>query len=296
MTPLRQRMLDDMRLRNLSPRTIHTYTDHVARFAQYFGKSPALLGPDEIRQYQIHLVHTRHVSWSAFNQAVCALRFLYRVTLDKDWAISHIPFPRQVRKLPIVLSPDEVLEFLSAITSLKYRAILMTAYAGGLRLSEVTHLRPSDIDSERMVIRVEQGKGHKDRYVMLAPALLQVLRRYWRAARPTTWLFPSRDPAHPISYSAVQRASQQAARDAGLSKQVTVRVLRHCFATHLLESGTNIRIIQTLLGHSSVSTTQLYTHISTGVVRATHSPLDDLALPIETATSGDEPPSWVGDR
>jgi len=212
MTPLRQRMLDDMHLRNLSPRTIQAYIDHVAKFAAYFGKSPELLGPDEIRQYQIHLVHTRHVSWSTFNQGVCALRFLYRVTLDKDWAISHIPFPRQVRKLPVVLSSAEVLEFLSAITSLKYRAILMTAYAAGLRISEVTHLRPSDIDSERMVIRIQQGKGHKDRYVMLSPALLQVLRRYWRAARPTTWLFPSRDPAHPISYSAVQRASQQAAR------------------------------------------------------------------------------------
>lgn len=295
MTPLRQRMLDDMRLRNLSPRTIKTYTDHVAKFAAYFGKSPELLGPDDVRHYQVHLVHTRHVSWSAFNQAVCALRFLYRVTLQKDWAITHIPYPKVERKLPVVLSTAEVLQFLSAITSLKYRAILMTAYAAGLRLSEVTHLRVSDIDSERMVIRVQQGKGHKDRYVMLSEVLLQVLRRYWQAARPTTWLFPSCQSECPISCSAVQRACQRAARDAGLSKQVTVRMLRHCFATHLLEAGTNIRVIQTLLGHSSVSTTQRYTHISTGTVRATHSPLDDLALPRETEKF-DAPPHWVGSR
>ncbi len=278
MTPLRQRMLDDMRLRNFSPKTIHAYTDHVAKFATYFNKSPERLGPDEIRRYQLHLVHTRHASWSTFNQAVCALRFLYRVTLQKDWIVTHIPFPKVERKLPVVLSPTEVLQFLSAITSLKYRAILMTAYAAGLRLSEVTHLRVSDIDSARMLIRVEQGKGHKDRYVMLSPVLLAVLRRYWQAARPTSWLFPGTQPERPICASAVQDACQRATRDAGLSKQVTVRMLRHCFATHLLEAGTNIRVIQTLLGHSSVSTTQRYTHVSTGMMRATHSPLDDLAL------------------
>lgn len=295
MTPLRQRMLDDMHLRNFSPKTVQAYIDHVAKFAAHFGKSPELLGPDEIRQYQLHLVHTRHVSWSTFNQAVCALRFLYRITLGREWSVSHIPFPRQERKLPVILSPTEVLQFLNAVTSLKYRAILMTAYAAGLRISEVTHLRVSDIDSQRMVIRVQQGKGHKDRYVMLSEVLLQVLRRYWQAARPTTWLFPSCKPDQPLSSSAVQRASQRAARAAGLSKQVTVRMLRHCFATHLLEAGTNIRVIQTLLGHASVSTTQRYTHISTGVVRATHSPLDDLALAPQTHDP-DAPPRWVGDR
>jgi len=296
MTPLRQRMLDDMHLRNFSPKTVQAYIDHVAKFAAHFGTSPELLGPDEIRHYQLHLVHTRHASWSTFNQAVCALRFLYRVTLQKDWAITHIPFPKGEHKLPVILSPTEVLQFLSAITSLKYRAILMTAYAAGLRISEVTHLRVADIDSERMTIRIQQGKGHQDRYVMLSPALLQVLRRYWQAARPTSWLFPGTQPQRPICASAVQRACQRAARDAGLSKQVTVRMLRHCFATHLLEAGTNIRIIQTLLGHSSVSTTQRYTHVSTGMMRATRSPLDDLALPSETGPTGDEPPLRVGSR
>ena len=242
------------------------------------------------------VVHERQVSCSTFNQAVCALRFLFRVTLNRDWSISHIPFPRTERKLPVVLSPAEVLQFLSAITSLKYRAILMTAYAGGLRISEVTHLRVSDIDSERMVIRVEQGKGHKDRYVMLSEVLLQVLRRYWQAARPTTWLFLSSQQDHPISLSAVQRACQRAVRDASLSKQVTVRMLRHCFATHLLEAGTNVRVIQTLLGHSSVQTTQRYTHVSTQTVRATQSPLDHLAVPTETTDEMDAPPLWVGSR
>ncbi len=295
MTTLRQRMTDDMQLRHMAEKTIRAYLDHVAKFAAYFAQSPECLGPAEVRQYQLHLVHERHVSWSTFNQAVCALRFLYRVTLEKDWAVSHIPFPRTERKLPVVLSPREVLQFLSAITSLKYRAILMTAYGAGLRLSEVTHLTVADIDSARMVIRVRQGKGRKDRYVMLSPALLQVLRCYWRAARPSDYLFPSRLPGRPLSPSAVQRACQQAARDAGLTKPVTVRMLRHCFATHLLESGTNIRLIQTLLGHRSVSTTQRYTHISAGTVRAARSPLDDLALPTPTEAA-DEPPAWLGSR
>jgi integrase/recombinase XerD len=295
MTTLRQRMTQDMHLRHMAEKTVRAYLDHVTKFAAYFGRSPDTLGPEEVRQYQLHLVHERHVSWSTFNQCVCALRFLYRVTLGKDWAVSHIPFPRTERKLPVVLSPSEVLQFLNSVTSLKYRAILMTAYGAGLRLSEVTHLRVCDIDSQRMVIRVEQGKGRTDRYVMLSPVLLQLLRCYWRAARPSNYLFPSRLPGRPISPSAVQRACQRAARDANLSKPVTVRGLRHCFATHLLESGANIRLIQTLLGHRSVSTTQRYTHISTGTVRATRSPLDDLALPtlVEVA---DESPQWVGSR
>ena len=282
MTHLRQRMIDDMQIRHLSERTIRTYVDQIAKFARYFAKSPELLGPDEIRQYQLYLIHDQHVSWSTFNQAVCALRFLYSVTLQKDWAFTHIPFPRVERKLPVVLSLAEVVEFFQAITSLKYRAILMTTYAAGLRLSEVVHLRVSDIDSQRMVIRIQQGKGGKDRYVMLSPTLLSVLRLYWQAARPTTWLFPSRTPDQPISFTAVQKACRRAARDAGLTKHVTVRTLRHCFATHLLESGTNIRVIQMLLGHQSVHTTETYTHVSAQAVGATTSPLDLLALPVPT--------------
>jgi integrase/recombinase XerD len=280
MTTLRQRMTDDLRLRNRSLRTIKTYIACVAHFARHFGKSPELLGPEEIRQYQVYLVEQRRVSWSYFNQAVCALRFLYRHTLGRDWAVEHIPFPRQPRKLPVVLSQGEVIRLFDAVRSLKQRAILMTAYASGLRLSEVTHLQVSDIDSERMMIRVRQGKGQKDRYVMLSPTLLEILRLYWRAERPTTWLFPSKREDQPISHSVVQRACHQAGIDAGLTKRATVRSLRHSFATHLLEAGTNIRIIQTLLGHSSVSTTQRYTYVSNKTVRATESPLELLAYPV----------------
>ena len=274
MNTLRQRMTEDLRVRNRSPRTIKTYIGHVAKFARRFRKSPELLGPEEIRQYQVYLVNERHVSWSHFNQAVCALRFLYRHTLSRDWAVTHIPFPRQPRKLPVVLSQAEVQRFLEAIKKLKYRAILMTAYAAGLRLSEVTHLQVSDIDSQRMMIRVRQGKGQKDRYVMLSPTLLALLRSYWRSERPQTWLFPGRTRDVPLEVSSVQRACRQAGLDAGLTKRVTVRMLRHCFATHLLEAGKDIRLIQTLLGHANVSTTQRYTHVSAKTVRATESPLD----------------------
>ena len=281
MTTLRQRMTDDLRLRNRSLRTINTYLACVAHFARHFGKSPELLGQEEIRQYQVYLVEQRRVSWSYFNQAVCALRFLYRHTLSRDWVVAHIPFPRQPRKLPVILSQAEVIRFLEAIKKIKFRAILMTAYATGLRLSEVTHLRVSDIDSQRLVIRVRQGKGQKDRYVMLSPKLLEVLRLYWRSERPATWLFPSLRKDQPINHSVVQRACRRAGLDAGLSKPVTVRMLRHCFATHLVETGTDIRIIQSLLGHSHLSTTQIYTHVSAKTVRATQSPLELLAFPVD---------------
>jgi integrase/recombinase XerD len=281
MTTLRQRMIEDLKVRNRSARTIQTYIAHVANFARHFGRSPEVLGPEEIRQYQVYLVEQGRVSWSYFNQAVCALRFLYRHTLGRDWVIAHIPFPRQPRKLPVVLSQAEVIRLFDAIRSLKLRAMLMTAYAAGLRLAEVTHLQVSDIDSERMVIRVRQGKGQKDRYVMLSPTLLELLRLYWRAERPTTWLFPRKRRDQPINHSVVQRACHQAGVDAGLTKRVTVRSLRHSFATHLLEAGTNIRVIQTLLGHSHVSTTQVYTYVSNKTVRATESPLELLAYPVD---------------
>jgi len=280
-TALRQRMTDDLRLRNRSPRTIKSYLAQVASFAKYFKRSPELLGPEEIRQYQVHLVNVRQVSWSTFNQAVCALRFFYRITLSRDWVVEHLPFPRRAKQLPVVLSPEEVKRFLDSIRSLKYRAILMTAYAGGLRLSEVANLRVRDIDSSRMMIRIEQGKGRKDRYVMLAPKLLEVLRQYWRAERPGEWLFPGRSPDQSLCVTGIQKACRQAGIDAGLSKRVTVHTLRHSFATHLLEAGTNIRVIQTLLGHSSVSTTQRYTYVSEKTVRATESPLELLAATVK---------------
>jgi site-specific recombinase XerD len=271
-------MLEDMRIRNLAPKTQRTYVDRVAQFARHFGKSPELLGPEDIRAYQLGLV-ARRVSWSLFNQSVCALRFLYRPTLGQDWAVQHLPFPRRPKTLPVVLSLAEVARFFQAIRSLKHRAILMTAYAAGLRIAEVTALRVPDLDSQRMVIHVRQGKGHKDRYVMLSPRLLTVLREYWRAVRPRDWLFPGSPPTRPISVGAVQRACQRARAASGVGKAVTVRALRHSFATHLLEAGKDVRTIPILLGHRSLQTTARYTHVSAATVRATPSPLDRLPSP-----------------
>lgn len=280
MTPLRQRMLEDMAVRNLSPRTCQIYVEMVARFARHFGKSPEFLGPEEIRAYQVHLVEEKQVSWSLHNQSVCALRFLYQVTLKREWAVEHLPFPKKPRRLPVVLSPEEVARFLEAVTSLKYRAILMTAYAAGLRISEVTHLRVTDIDSQRMVIHVRQGKGRKDRYVMLSPRLLELLRAYWKEVRPQDWLFPGKTWKVPIGLSSVQRVCHQAGRTAGLHKSVTVQSLRHSFATHLLEAGTDLLTIQSLLGHRSLRTTAIYTHVTAKTIRATVSPFEQLDSPL----------------
>jgi site-specific recombinase XerD len=209
------------------------------------------------------------------------LRFLYSVTLKRDWAISQIPYPRHAKRLPVVLSQEEVKRLFDAVRRPKYLALLMTAYAAGLRVSEVTHLQVSDIDSSRMVIRVRQGKGRKDRYVMLAPTLLTILRRYWQSERPQTWLFPGKHPEQPISNHAAVEACRKAGKAAGLKKPVTIRALRHCFATHLLENGSDIRIIQTLLGHRNVRTTEVYTHVSTGTVSAAVSPLEALAYQVD---------------
>jgi site-specific recombinase XerD len=278
-------MIDDLRVRNRSAHTIRIYTDCVAHFARHFGKSPDLLGPEEIRQYQVYLVNERHVSWSYLNQTVCALRFLYCVTLQRDWAITRIPHPRQPRRLPVVLSQTEVKQLFDSIRNLKYLALLMTAYAGGLRTSEVVQLRLTDIDSHRMVIRIRQGKGQKDRYVMLAPTLLKVLRLYWRQERPTNWLFPSPIADQPMSTHAVAEMCRRLSAAAGLKKQVTVRALRHSFATHLLEAGQNVRVIQMLLGHRSLRTTQHYTYVSTTTVRAAPSPLEFLAFSVDDERS-----------
>lgn len=276
MTQLRQRMLADLRVRNYSPRTQAIYIQGVARFAAHFGQSPDQLTAEHIRSYLVHLVENQRVSWSLFNQTVCALRFFYRVTLDRGDLVPHIPFPRAEKKLPTVLSPEEVARLLGAVPHSKHRAVLITVYAAGLRISEAVALKVSDIDTERMVIHVRHGKGHKDRTVMLSPQLLTLLRAYARRVRPREWLFPGRRPDRPLDLSAVQRACAQACRAAGLGKRATVHTLRHSLATHLLEAGTDLRLIQTLLGHGSIRTTALYTHVSAQRLRATPSPLDRL--------------------
>jgi site-specific recombinase XerD len=273
MTPLRQRMVEDMRVRNLSSSTRQCYVDRIAKFAKHFGRSPELLGPEDIRTYQVYLACEKNVSWSLLNQTVCALRFLYRVTLRKNWIVEHIPFAKKEHALPVVLTLEEVARFFRAIPNIKHRAVLVTAYATGLRISEVTSLCLVDVDSKRMLIRIQKGKGRRDRFVMLSPNLLHLLRGYWKVVRPRYWLFPGRPDRH-ISAAMIQRVCRQARVTSGLTKQVTPRSLRHSFATHLLESGANVRTIQILLGHRSLQTTARYTHVSAQTVCATVSPLD----------------------
>jgi integrase/recombinase XerD len=246
MSPLRRRMIEDMTVRNLSPATQRSYLHAVTKFSRYFGRSPERLGLEDVRAFQVHLV-SNGISWPGLNQTVCALRFFYGVTLGYGEIPERIPYAREPRKLPLVLSADEVVRFLEAVPSLKTRSALTTAYAAGLRASEAVSLKVADIDSGRMVIRVEHGKGGKDRYVMLSTQLLDILRTYWRLARPTHWLFPGREESKPIDVQVLYSACRSACAAAGLAKRVTVHTLRHSFATHLLESGTDIRIIQVLL-------------------------------------------------
>ena len=279
MTQLRQRYLEDLRLRNYTAKTQQCYVYCVFAFARYFHKSPEELGPKHIREYQLYLLEKKKCSWAHFNQTVCALRFLYRITLEKNWVVDRIPFPRRERKLPEVLSQSEVVQFLAAIRKLKYRVALTTAYAAGLRLSEILNLRVSDIDSKRMTIRVRQGKGHKDRYVMLSPKLLDLLRQYWETQRPTTWLFPGKTKQDQLNEGVLQHVARRARQRSGLKKRITTHTLRHCFATHLLEAGTDIRTIQLLMGHATLQTTVQYIHISQGAVAAVRSPFDELPEP-----------------
>jgi site-specific recombinase XerD len=275
-------MLEDMGVRNLAENTKLSYVRHVSAFARYFGRSPEELGPQEIRAWQVYLLEERKLAPGSISMAGAALRFLYRVTLKKDWTSDDIPLPKKSFKLPVVLSQEEVWHFLESVHSLKHRTLLMTTYAAGLRVSEATHLKVSDVDSQRMVLRVEQGKGSKDRYVMLSARLLQALREYWKVERPPTWLFPGGRPGHPLTRDAVELVCHKALRLSGISKPVTPHSLRHAFATHLLESGTDLRTIQLLLGHRSLATTSRYLKIATSSVCATASPLD--LLPTLTAS------------
>ena len=275
-TPLRQRMIDDMRIRNLADNTQSTYLQQIIAYAEYFHRSPEQLGPEEVRAYQLYLTKTRGLSPSSVSVATGALRFLYKITLKRDWAIDEIPMPKRPFKLPVILSREEVTHFLDSIDNIKHRAILMTAYAAGLRVSEATHLKVSDIDSQRMILRVDQGKGRKDRYVMLSPCLLEILRAYWKTLRPALWLFPGDLMGQPITRNAVELACQKAHRASGIAKPITPHSLRHAFATHLLESGTDIRTIQLLLGHRSLATTSRYLKVATTTVCATTSPFDCL--------------------
>lgn len=283
MTPLRHRMLDDMRIRNLSPRTQEIYVKRVAVFAKHFGKSPEELGPEEVRSHLLEL-REKGYSGSVIVQSVAALRFLYCITLGKEWRLQAIPYPKRARVLPTILSPDEIECFLSCVERPKYHALFMTLYGCGLRLGEARKLIPSDIETVRGLLWVRQGKGMKDRCVMLPDRLLEALRDYWRQERiggpASPWLFPQDiNPALPVCERCVRKAMTKAVETAGMTKKVTPHLLRHCFATHMIESGTNLRTVQVLLGHGRLQSTTVYTHVAADVLRKTLSPLDRLATP-----------------
>jgi integrase/recombinase XerD len=275
MTPLRQRYIEDMQLRGLAPTTQRSYIHYVAEFAKYFGRSPEHLDLEAVRDYKLYLLNERKLAPESINAFIAAVQLLYTVTLDMPWDNASFPRLRRGRRLPVVLSREEVMRFFEHIPSIKYRAALMVCYGAGLRISEAARLKVSDLDSKRMVIRVREGKGGKDRYTMLSPRLLEVLRCYWRATRPTDWLFPSfwRQERH-MHISSLSGACRDASRTSGIGKRVTPHTLRHSFATHLLEGGTDVRVIQVLLGHSRIDTTSRYTAVSTKLIASTASPLD----------------------
>jgi integrase/recombinase XerD len=280
MTSLRQRMIEDMQVRNLAVGTQQVYVQQVSRFAQHFHKSPELLGPEQIRTYQLYLTNEKKLATSSILITVAALRFLYQVTLKRNWSLDQvIPAPKKPQKLPVVLSPEEVLHFLNCVRTKKHHAILTTCYAAGLRISEAVTLTPLAIDSKRMVIRVEHGKGQKDRYTMLSPKLLEILRAWWRVERPESWLFPADTPNGHVTIQVVEAQCKKARLISRIPKPITPHSLRHAFAVHLLERGTDIRTIQLLLGHRSLATTAQYLRIATSKVCSTSSPLDLLPRP-----------------
>jgi integrase/recombinase XerD len=277
-SPQRRRMIEDMTVRNLSPTTRASYIHNVKKFSLHFGRSPDCLGLEDVRAYQVHLV-SQGIAWATLNQVVSALRFFYGVTLGRKDLPERIAYARRPKTLPVILSPEEVAAFLEAVPSRRDRVALTTAYATGLRASEVVGLCTQDIDSSRMVIHVANGKGGKQRYVMLSPKLLGMLRAYWDIERPhRPWLFPGRSGEKPLDPSTLNAACAAAVAATGISKRATLHSLRHAFATHLHEQGTDIRIIQALLGHSQLSTTARYVNVSTSTIAAAQSPLEHLTL------------------
>ena len=288
-TPLRQRMQQDIVMRGLGSHTQNDYVRHVRNFAAFLGRPPDTATAEDIRQYQLHQ-HETGVGPATINSTVSAQRFLFTVTLNRRDLSRTLVITRNPRKLPEVLSVEEAARLLEATPSIKYKAALGVAYGAGLRVSEVAHLKVDDIDSTRMLIRVEQGKGRKDRNAMLSPQLLELLRVWWREGRrrgvmlPHGWLFPGRSCTEPISSRQLHRAVQEAAEVAGLRKRVSPHTLRHSFATHLLEDGTDIRVIQVLLGHSKLETTALYAKVSTRTIHAVAGPLDRLMALMEGKT------------
>jgi integrase/recombinase XerD len=271
-------LYNDMKIRNLAPATIDAYTYHVGKFADFFGKPLKQATPEDVRAFQLHMIEERKVGWSSFNQAVCGLRFLYTTTLPKPWPVAMIPFGKRPRRLPTVLSVQEVDVLLQCTLNLKHRTFLMTLYAAGLRLAEAAALHVADIDSSRMQLRVVRGKGNKQRLIPLSPRLLTELREYWKEYRPALHLFPGKTPDRPYAPTSIQKAVKKAAARAKIQKNVTPHVLRHSYATGLLEAGVDILTISRLLGHSSFVTTMVYLHVRRPHLESTPSPLDWLPV------------------
>jgi integrase/recombinase XerD len=276
-SPLRQRMIEDMTIRKFAPKTQHDYLQRVKNFATYLGRSPDTANFEDLRRYQLHLAASG-AGVPTLNQTISTLRFFFKVTLGRPDIVERTAFVHEPSKLPVVLSPEEVARLLDAASSLKYKTALSVAYGAGLRASEVVALKVSDIDSQRMVIRVEQGKGRKDRYVMLSPHLLDLLRAWWKLARPQGWLFPGQNRLNPLTTRQLNRACHAAADKAEINKRVSLHTLRHSFATHLLEQNIDIRVIQVLLGHAKLDTTALYTRVATKTIQQVMSPLDRITL------------------
>jgi integrase/recombinase XerD len=274
MGKLYDQMKVDLELKNLSPRTRSCYLTWVKSFALHFHRSPEELGEQEIRDYLHYLIQEKKASQSGVSQAYSALKFFYETTLKRDWNGFRIPRVQMGKKLPVVLSQQEIHAIFSATRNLKHRVVLMTIYSAGLRISEVVHLKVSDIDSQRMTIRVQQGKGQKDRYTLLSQRTLEVLRAYWKEYRPSGWLFPGKPETEHLSVSSVQRVFEKVLLRAGIKKPASVHTLRHSFATHLLEAGTDLYHIQRLLGHTSPKTTAIYLHLSRKNLGGVTSPLD----------------------
>ena len=283
-SPLRQRMIDDMTLRKLSPKTQAAYLRAVVKFTRFFGRSPDLASPEDLRAFQLHLVEAG-VSCTTINATITGLKFFFAVSLERPSALKRMSPVRKAQKLPRVLSVDEVARLLTGASNLKHRAALSVAYGAGLRASEVVHLKVTDIDSDRMILRVVQGKGQRDRYAMLSPSLLELLRAWWHQGhaqgkmRPGGWLFPGRNPVNPLSTRQLNTACHFAARTAGLDQRISMHTLRHSFATHLLENKVDIRVIQVLLGHRKLETTARYSHVATRMLGEVTSPLEHLAPP-----------------
>jgi site-specific recombinase XerD len=272
---LHDRMAEDLTLRNFSPATRRNYLLYARKFAAFFMRSPEDMGEPEIRQFLLHQLEVKQLAHASYRQIYAALKFLYTVTLGRAWEVEHLPHPRQrLRRLPVVLHAEELAILFQAIRSLKYRALFMTCYAAGLRINEACHLRVGDIDSQQMLVHVRHAKGGKERITLLSAKLLEVLRIYWMEQKPRPWLFPGKTPDRPLSSDAARQALEQICLDAGLTKKCTPHTFRHSFATHLLDAGVDLVVLQALLGHHSIRTTSRYTHISVQRIQKVISPLD----------------------